>query len=359
MSSSSPTPSPSSVTPTTSPQLSSTHHRGSRRGIAQSDEEVDTSLNTSISSTSPLNDNLKSNPSFSLTPPATINSSFAEMPAAPMGNAGASSSSAFAGGMNDLTGIGGGKSGFSMTTSKVPTSSSSSSSAINHKTSRMPPYFGDVASIGATSGARAPPLTMGDKKERAGHRKRSSSIVVVEKIEQSHEELLDQSAGFNANADWVNYKGAWVIHVVLIMLGKILVDVVPGMEQDTSWTIVNVGYIAISFLMFHYVTGTPFESNAGVYDKLTLWEQIDEGAQYTPAKKWLTSVPIGLFLISTHYTRYNPFLFGLNFFALLFVLFPKLPILHRLRFKVKPFAPHSSLPPTPTHSRPPSAAGFR
>lgn len=50
----------------------------------------------------------------------------------------------------------------------------------------------------------------------------------------------------------------------------------------------------ISYLMFHYVTGTPFESNAGVYDELTLWEQIDEGAQYTPAKKWLTSVPIGL-----------------------------------------------------------------
>jgi hypothetical protein len=46
--------------------------------------------------------------------------------------------------------------------------------------------------------------------------------------------------------------------------------------------------------MFHYVTGTPFESNAGAYDELTLWEQIDEGAQYTPAKKYLTSVPIGL-----------------------------------------------------------------
>ena len=39
--------------------------------------------------------------------------------------------------------------------------------------------------------------------------------------------------------------GAWVIHVVLILLGKILVDVVPGMEQDTSWTIVNLGYIAV------------------------------------------------------------------------------------------------------------------
>lgn len=40
--------------------------------------------------------------------------------------------------------------------------------------------------------------------------------------------------------------GAWVIHVVLIVLGKILLDVVPGMEQDVSWTFVNLGYIAVS-----------------------------------------------------------------------------------------------------------------
>ena len=35
-------------------------------------------------------------------------------------------------------------------------------------------------------------------------------------------------------------------------------------------------------------------ATGGAYDELTLWEQIDNGAQYTPAKKWLTSVPIGL-----------------------------------------------------------------
>ena len=48
--------------------------------------------------------------------------------------------------------------------------------------------------------------------------------------------------------------------------------------------------------MFHYVTGVPFDlaSNSGVYDNLTLWEQIDSGAQYTPAKKWLTTLPIVL-----------------------------------------------------------------
>lgn len=211
-----------------------------------------------------------------------------------------------------------------------------------------------ISSSVHTSGSVAPPPV-----KRPPHgRARSSSLVSVTRVEETAEELIDQSTGFNANADWVNYKGAWVIHVVLILLAKILLDVIPAMQQDTSWTLVNLGYMALSYLMFHYVTGTPFESNAGAYDQLTLWEQIDEGAQYTPAKKWLTSVPIGLFLVSTHYTKYNPLLFGLNFSALLFVLFPKLPVLHRLRFRFfeppPTPSPHPSQPPTPTASRAPS-----
>jgi hypothetical protein len=100
--------------------------------------------------------------------------------------------------------------------------------------------------------------------------------------------------------------------------------------------------------MFHWVTGIPFGSDlhGGAYDDLTLWEQIDGGAQNTPSKKWLFSVPVGLcvssplslpsrthttttrnrFLLSTHYTNYNPWLFAINLSALIFVLVPKLPI---------------------------------
>ena len=48
--------------------------------------------------------------------------------------------------------------------------------------------------------------------------------------------------------------------------------------------------------MFHWVKGVPFDFNSGAYDGLTLWEQIDNGAQFTPAKKYLTAVPIGLYV---------------------------------------------------------------
>ncbi|PBL02995.1 Orm1 type endoplasmic reticulum protein [Armillaria gallica] len=189
-------------------------------------------------------------------------------------------------------------------------------------------------------------------------RGRSGSIVKVEQVgDRSAEDALDQSLFVNINANWVNAKGAWLIHVVLICAGKVLIDTLPGMSQQVSWTLVNLVYLALSYLMFHWVTGMPFEGDlrGGAYDDLTLWEQIDDGAQYTPAKKWLFSVPVMLFLASTHYTNYNPWLFAVNLTALIFVLIPKLPQLHRQR--VRFMADDASGIATPvTPSFPPSGA---
>ncbi|CAD6566804.1 MAG: hypothetical protein TREMPRED_002967 [Tremellales sp. Tagirdzhanova-0007] len=213
------------------------------------------------------------------------------------------------------------------------------------------------SAINGSSGGNA--NTVSNQNRNAKGRARSSSLVMVTEVGGDEpENVVDRlGVGTNENAAWVNGPGAWLIHPTLILLAKVLVDAIPGMTQDYSWTIVNLGYMALSFLMFHYVTGVPFESTmttGGAYDELTLWEQIDSGAQYTPAKKWLTSVPIGLFLISTHYTRYDYTLFALNFAALVFVLFPKLPVLHRLRFQFLPAALNTDVVPTPVTSRPPS-----
>ncbi|KAJ9110366.1 hypothetical protein QFC20_002963 [Naganishia adeliensis] len=206
-----------------------------------------------------------------------------------------------------------------------------------------------------------------DSSPNAGHfgsskgkgRARSSSLVTVTEVGGDEPEgVVDRlGVGVNENAAWVNAPGAWLIHPVLILVAKVIIDALPSMTQPYSWTIVNLGYVAVSYTMFHYVTGVPFESNlttGGAYDDLTLWEQIDAGAQYTPSKKWLTSVPIFLFLISTHYVKYNFLLFGINFAACVFVLFPKLPVLHRLRFHFTPLEPDNSTVATPMTSRPPS-----
>ncbi|KAI0371606.1 Orm1 type endoplasmic reticulum protein [Pilatotrama ljubarskyi] len=206
-----------------------------------------------------------------------------------------------------------------------------------------------------TSSTRSPKSGSPGLSVRVG-RERSSSIVKVEKVgEESLEEALDQSVYDNVNAEWVNRKGAWLIHLVLIFAGKVVIDTIPGMRQEISWTLVNLLYLGLSYLMFHYVTGIPFHSDlhGGVYDNLTLWEQIDEGAQYTPAKKWLLIMPITLFLASTHYTHYDPWLFAVNLTALILVLIPKLPAFHRyrVRFMVEDEPSGVGTPVTPNFPR--------
>ncbi|KAI5116622.1 hypothetical protein M0805_007793 [Coniferiporia weirii] len=172
----------------------------------------------------------------------------------------------------------------------------------------------------------------------ATKRGRSNSIVKVEDVGETQEQMLDQGMYVNINAEWVNRKGAWVMHPLLIMMGKALIDSVPGMTPQVSWTTVNLLYNAFTYLMFHWVTGIPFhnELHGGAYDDLTLWEQIDDGAQYTPAKKWLLCVPIALFLLSTHYTHYNPLVFAVNLTVLVFCLLPKLPMFHHKRLRFLP-----------------------
>ncbi|KAJ2904199.1 uncharacterized protein MKZ38_008529 [Zalerion maritima] len=150
---------------------------------------------------------------------------------------------------------------------------------------------------------------------KASRRRRSSSIL---QVYHEPQETVDQLS-------------AWTIHLVIIIGLKILYDIVPGVSQETSWTMVNITYMVASYIMFHYVRGIPFEFNAGAFDNLNMWEQIDDGAQYTPAKKFLLSVPIVLFLLSTHYTHYDLAYFTINFMACLAVIIPKLPVSHRVR----------------------------
>ena len=122
---------------------------------------------------------------------------------------------------------------------------------------------------------------------------------------------------------------------------KIFYDVIPGVSQETSWTLTNITYMFGSYLMFHYVRGVPFEFNGGAFDNLNMWEQIDNGAQYTPTKKFLLSVPIVLFLLSTHYTHYDLASFSINFLAVLAVVIPKLPFV-RLLGLLRRFLPSQS-----------------
>jgi len=144
-------------------------------------------------------------------------------------------------------------------------------------------------------------------------------------------QLSDFDSEVNLNSEWLNYKGAWLSTLVLVCILRLCFGVVPGLTPEAAWTLTNVIFNISSFVMFHWIIGTPFAFNQGACDALTLWEQIDNGVQFTPTKKFFTSLPIGLFLLSTHYTHYDFPTFVVNFASLAIVLIAKLPMMHRVR----------------------------
>jgi hypothetical protein len=167
-----------------------------------------------------------------------------------------------------------------------------------------------------------------------GHRRRRSSSLISKVQPETFETKQDQDIQDNMNANWVHFKGAWIIHIVIILLLKLIYDLVPIFSNEVCWTLTNVTYVIGSYIMFHQVKGTPFDFNNGAFDNLNMWEQIDNGAQFTPVKKFLLGVPIALFLISTHYSNYDLTLFVINLIACLVVVIPKLPSSHRLRVNI-------------------------
>ena len=46
----------------------------------------------------------------------------------------------------------------------------------------------------------------------------------------------------NPNVEWLQTKGSWMIHVYLVVFGKILFSIIPGISPEASWTMANLFY---------------------------------------------------------------------------------------------------------------------
>ena len=69
----------------------------------------------------------------------------------------------------------------------------------------------------------------------------------------------------------------------------------------------------------------------GKYDKLTFWEQFDDGVQNTGTRKFFLAVPVITFLLATHGTDYRRQPLFLNLVALVVPVVSKFPALHKVR----------------------------
>ncbi|GAU47193.1 hypothetical protein TSUD_350580 [Trifolium subterraneum] len=96
----------------------------------------------------------------------------------------------------------------------------------------------------------------------------------------------------------------------------------------------------VTYHFFHWKKGTPFADDQGIYNRLTWWEQVDNGKQLTRNRKFLTVVPLVLslsynavdrYLIASHTTDYeHPMLF-FNTVAVIVLVVAKFPNMHKVR----------------------------
>uniref|UniRef100_A0ACD5UP42 Uncharacterized protein n=1 Tax=Avena sativa TaxID=4498 RepID=A0ACD5UP42_AVESA len=136
----------------------------------------------------------------------------------------------------------------------------------------------------------------------------------------------------NKNTEWFMYPGVWTTYILLLFFAWLLVLSVSGCSPGAAWTAVNLGHFAITYHFFHWKKGTLFAADdQGIYNRLTWWEQIDNGQQLTRNRKFLTVVPVVLYLIASHLTDYNQPMLFLNTVAVLVLVVAKLPNMHKVR----------------------------
>eukprot|EP01104_Vermistella_antarctica_P003742 TRINITY_DN13_c1_g1_i1.p1 TRINITY_DN13_c1_g1~~TRINITY_DN13_c1_g1_i1.p1 ORF type:complete len:168 (-),score=24.59 TRINITY_DN13_c1_g1_i1:285-788(-) len=159
-------------------------------------------------------------------------------------------------------------------------------------------------------------------------RTQSSNTIALRKVEQL---LADDMEG-NINTAWMYKKRVAFLYVLGVAVARIMLSFV---EPAYAWTITNILHSALTFVFLHWVKGVPFAegfaNKQGKYDALTLWEQLDKGEQYTPTRKFLTVIPILLFVIAIHQAGSDPYLLLANTAFTAPVLIGKLARMHKVR----------------------------
>lgn len=135
----------------------------------------------------------------------------------------------------------------------------------------------------------------------------------------------------NRNTEWFTYPGVWTTYILILFFSWLLVLSIFGCSPGMAWTIVNLSHFLVTYHFFHWKKGTPFADDQGIYNRLTWWEQIDSGKQLTRNRKFLTVVPVVLYLIASHTTDYqHPMLF-FNTVAVMVLVIAKFPNMHKVR----------------------------
>lgn len=142
----------------------------------------------------------------------------------------------------------------------------------------------------------------------------------------------------NKTVNWFSSPGVWVWYLSLIVAGWLLLSALLN-DPGLAWTYVHLAHGLASYYLLHWTkgglasaAGASDPGDQGANDRLTVWEQMDNQTYGTSNRKFLTAVPIVLFVLATHGADFRKQPLGLNLAVVLVLLIAKMPALHKVRF---------------------------
>jgi hypothetical protein len=135
----------------------------------------------------------------------------------------------------------------------------------------------------------------------------------------------------NKNVNWLSMSWTKPSYVLFIYLFNSLLVMSNFFPIKDCWTVTNIVHAVITFLLFHWIKGSPDAMSQGAYNGLTLYEQMEAGVPWTATKKFLMLVPTAMLLLACNSTDYEPTHVVVNCGIFLLLIIPKIPDMHRVR----------------------------
>lgn len=143
--------------------------------------------------------------------------------------------------------------------------------------------------------------------------------------------MLRPEPQINKNVEWMREPFAWFFYPSVIAIFAFLLRGALSQSWAFSLTTTSVLHGMVTFSVFHWIKGSPDFYSQGVFNGLTLWEQIDDGEPWTNTKKFLMLVPSLLLLVALYASEFSPVHMGINVPIWAALIFAKLPVMQGVR----------------------------
>jgi ORMDL family len=136
----------------------------------------------------------------------------------------------------------------------------------------------------------------------------------------------------NKNVEWMSAPYTWPFYLIVLVVLRVSVGYFVGLTPAGAWSVTSAVHGVLQFVLLHWTRGTPFWEDQNQYADQTVWEQIDNGVPWTDTRKFLLIVPIVLYILTIHSINYELAGTIVHTLLLVFLVVPKLPEMHMVRF---------------------------